>query len=263
MKFKNLLLASTIALGALGAKAQTETAPATPPPAPPAPQFTEAQAFEAYGWYIGKNSGLADLEFTQEQADALIRGMMIAKEGKDSPHDLQKIGPEIDRILRAKQEVFLAKMRAKAAAEAEKFFAEVKAKPGVVVLPSGLAYEIVKPGAGDYPKATDTVTVHYKGTLTDGKVFDTSLEPREPGAPVTPAEFALNGVIPGWTEGLQKINKGGKIKLYVPAALGYGEQGQGAIPPNSTLIFEVELLDIKTPPPPAPETSETPATPAP
>jgi FKBP-type peptidyl-prolyl cis-trans isomerase len=105
--------------------------------------------------------------------------------------------------------------------------------------------------------------VHYKGTLTDGKVFDTSLEPREPGAPVTPAEFALNGVIPGWTEGLQKINKGGKIKLYVPAALGYGEQGQGAIPPNSTLIFEVELLDIKTPPPPAPETSETPATPAP
>src|SRR6185436_13396180 len=107
------------------------------------------------------------------------------------------------------------------------------------------------------PKPTDTVKVHYTGTLVDGTVFDTSLKPREAGAAIEPAEFPLDQVIPGWTEGIQKLQKGGKIKLYVPSNLAYGDDGRPGIPPASTLIFEVELLDIKPTPaqpamPPAP-----------
>lgn len=253
MKLKQTLIASALVLGAAVAGAQTP--PAAAPAAPAvtdgaivAPQFTPAQALEAYGWYIGKSNGLAELGFTQAEVDSLIKGMLLARDGKESPYDLQQIGPEVDKLLRSKQEAYLAKVKEKASAEAEKLLAEVKAKPGVVVLPSGVVYEIVQPGTGAYPKPTDIVKVHYTGKLVDGTVFDTSLEAREPGQPVTPAEFPLNRVIPGWTEGLQKINKGGKIKLYIPPALGYGDSGQGAIPPGATLIFDVELLDVQAPP---------------
>ena len=121
----------------------------------------------------------------------------------------------------------------------------IKKKPGVVSLPSGLSYEILQPGTGEYPKSTDSVKVHYTGTLIDGTVFDSSVQRNEP------AEFLLDQVVPGWTEGLQKINKGGKIKLYVPPHLAYGDDGRPGIPPASTLIFEVELLDFKSPTPPA------------
>jgi FKBP-type peptidyl-prolyl cis-trans isomerase len=89
------------------------------------------------------------------------------------------------------------------------------------------------------------VTVNYTGTLIDGTVFDTSLKPAQPGGQATPAQFQLDGVIPGWTEGIQKIAKGGKIKLYIPAQLAYGDDGRSGIPPGSTLIFDVDLLDIK------------------
>ena len=267
MKLKNILTVSALSLGlAAGAIAQPAPATATTPAAPAAaaaPQFTEAQALEAYGWYIGKSNGLAELEFTQAQVESLIKGMMIAREGKESPYELQKIGPEIDKLLRAKQEKYSAMQKEKSAAEAEKLFTEVKKNPKVVALPSGLLYEIVQAGAGEYPKPTDMVKVHYTGTLVNGTVFDTSLQPRQPGAAVEPAEFQLDQVIPGWTEGLQKINKGGKIKLYIPSALGYGEAGQGSIPPSSTLIFDVELIDVKPAPAAAPMTDIPPPPAAP
>jgi FKBP-type peptidyl-prolyl cis-trans isomerase len=272
MKLKHILITSALVLGAAVAGAQTPpAAPAAPavPATEPAPQFTPAQALEAYGWYIGKSNGLAELGFTQAEVDSLIKGMLLARDGKESPYDLQVIGPEVDKLLRSKQEAYVGKLKQEAAVEAEKLLTEVKAKPGVVVLPSGVIYEILKPGTGAYPKPTDIVKVHYTGTLVNGTVFDTSLEPRQPGQPVEPAEFPLNQVIPGWTEGLQKINQGGKIKLYVPPALGYGDRGQGAIPPGATLIFEVELLDVKAPPAaeaapamlpaPAPESAPAPA----
>jgi len=255
MKLKKTLIASALVLGCAVAGAQTSPAPAPAPaiaPAAPAPaaepEFTPEQALEAYGWYIGKTNGLAELGFSEAEVASLVKGMMIAREGKESPYDLQKAGPAIDKLLRGKQEAYTAKLKTAAAAEGEKLMAEIKAKPGVVFLPSGVAYEILKPGAGAYPKPTDIVTVHYTGKLANGTVFDTSLEPRQPGQPVVPAEFPLNRVIPGWTEGLQKINKGGKIKLYVPPSQGYGDNGQATIPPGSTLVFEVELLDVKAPP---------------
>ena len=112
-------------------------------------------------------------------------------------------------------------------------------KAGVVTLPSGLQYEVIKMGEGDKPKLTDSVRCHYEGTLINGVVFDSSIQRGEP------AEFPLQGVIKGWTEGLQLVTTGGKIELVLPADLAYGKEGAGAsIPPNATLYFDVEVLDV-------------------
>lgn len=121
----------------------------------------------------------------------------------------------------------------------EKFLAENKAKEGVKATASGLQYKVIIEGTGKSPKATDTVSVHYRGTLLDGKEFDSS---HKRGMP---AEFPLNGVIPAWTEGVQLMKEGGKTMFYIPAKLAYGARGQGPIGPNETLIFEIELLKVK------------------
>lgn len=256
MKLKYTLTASLLALGITAAvtaeeaktpasKAQPASAgPAAAPAAPaaaPAPQYTEAQLLETFGWFIGKRIGLSDLGFTPEQTNSIVKGLLIASGGKESPYDLQKIGPEMDKFMQEKQQQYMAKQKQQGQADTEKFFKELKDKKGVVTLPSGLAYEIVQPGTGPYPKPTEIVRVHYTGTLINGNKFDSSLDRGEP------AEFPLNEVIPGWTEGIQKINKGGKIKLYIPANLAYGDDQKPGIPPNSTLLFDVELLDIKPP----------------
>ena len=120
----------------------------------------------------------------------------------------------------------------------EKYLKEVSNNKSVYTTPSGLKYRKIKAGNGKKPKATDRVKVHYTGTLIDGKVFDSSVER---GEPIT---FALNQVIPGWTEGLQLMDEGSKYMLYIPYNLGYGEQPVGDIPAGSTLTFEVELLEI-------------------
>ena len=126
------------------------------------------------------------------------------------------------------------------AAKGEAFLAENAKKDGVNVLPSGLQYKVEREGAGASPSATDKVQVHYRGTTIDGKEFDSSYKRGQP------AEFGLNQVIPGWTEGLQLLKEGGKAPLYIPSKLAYGTRGApGAIGPNETLIFEVELLKVK------------------
>jgi len=122
--------------------------------------------------------------------------------------------------------------------EGIEFLAENSKKPGIVITPSGLQYEVITEASGPKPDATDTVRVHYRGTLTDGTVFDSSYDRGNP------IEFPLNGVIPGWTEGVQLMSVGSKYKFYIPQELGYGPGGAGPIPPYSVLIFEVELLDI-------------------
>lgn len=132
--------------------------------------------------------------------------------------------------------------------EAEKAIAEGKVfleangkREGVTTTKSGLQYEVLTPGKGERsPKATDTVVCHYEGRLVSGKVFDSSYERNQP------AEFGLNQVIPGWTEGLQLMSEGAKFRFYIPYLLGYGEQGAGpSIPPYSTLVFDVELISVK------------------
>lgn len=134
----------------------------------------------------------------------------------------------------------VSKKEAQKTLEAGQAFLEAnKAKEGVITLPSGLQYEIITEGTGPKPVETDKVKCHYHGTLIDGKVFDSSVDRGEP------AEFPVNGVIPGWVEALQLMPVGSKWKLYVPAELAYGERGAGQdIGPNTALIFEVELLEI-------------------
>ncbi|MBN1128637.1 MAG: FKBP-type peptidyl-prolyl cis-trans isomerase [Chitinispirillaceae bacterium] len=121
----------------------------------------------------------------------------------------------------------------------DSFLAENKSKAGVTTTASGLQYSVIKQGTGPKPKATDAVKVHYRGTLLDGKEFDSSIKRGEP------VEFPVSGVIPGWTEALQLMNVGSKYKLVVPPSLAYGERGAGPdIGPNAVLVFEVELLEI-------------------
>ena len=120
----------------------------------------------------------------------------------------------------------------------QKFLEENAKKKGVVTTSSGLQYEVLSEGKGEKPKASDIVKVHYTGTLIDGTKFDSSRDRNEP------AEFPLDHVIPGWTEGVQLMTVGSKYKFYLPSKLAYGEQGAGTIPPNSVLVFEVELLSI-------------------
>jgi FKBP-type peptidyl-prolyl cis-trans isomerase len=247
MKLKNTATIALLALGLNTARAEAQKitvpgiAPAPAPAAAPAkPAFTEAQIVETFGWFVGKRVGLTDLEFTAAEIAAFMNGLSTAAAGKDSPYELEKIGPLMDEFMQKKQGAAVAKAKTKSLAANTAYFTKLKeTNKNLVELPSGLRYEVLKPGVGAFPKASDTVKVHYVGTLVDGTEFDSSVKRGEP------AEFPLEGVIPGWTEGLQKINKGGKLKLYVPPHLGYGDEEQGKIPRGSTLVFEVELLDIK------------------
>ena len=250
MKFTSTFKAALLALGTVAVLSAQDAAPAAAAPAaaPAVAKFTEPQLLETFGWFVGRRMGLSELGFTAEQTASIIKGIQASASGAESPFKIDEVGPELDKFMQAKQAEYTAKQKTKNDALSAKFFATLKDKKGVIATPSGLHYEIVTPGTGDFPKATDVVKVHYTGTLVDGTVFDSSVQRGEP------VEFPLNGVIPGWTEGVQKIAKGGKIKLYVPFQLAYGEEGRPpTIPPAATLLFEVELLDFKAPPAAAPE----------
>ena len=143
------------------------------------------------------------------------------------------------QMMQEKMQANIAAVAAKNKVEGDKFHAENSKADGVVTTASGLQYIVLEAGDGKTPSATDTVRVHYTGSLLDGKVFDSSVMRGEP------AQFGVNQVIPGWSEALQLMTVGSKYKLFLPGALAYGERGAGEqIPPNATLVFEVELLDI-------------------
>ncbi len=167
--------------------------------------------------------------------DALIRGMIDAMSGAElamSDEEAAASMAEFQKFAQKdKEEALVAKGRE---------FLGLKAKEeGVVVLPSGLQYKIIRPGTGASPKATETVETHYRGTFADGKEFDSSYSRG------TPASFPVNRVIPGWTEALQLMKVGAKWELYIPYDLAYGAAGRAGIPAYSTLIFEIELLSIQ------------------
>ena len=158
-----------------------------------------------------------------------------ATSGAPQEVDIKVYGPKV-------RDLAMAKAKEKAAAEAAKaavFVDQALKEPGAVKTASGMVYIEQKKGTGAAPKATDTVKVHYKGTLVDGKTFDSSYDRGEP------AQFPLNGVIPCWTEGVQKMAVGGKAKLICPPAIAYGDRGSPpVIPPGATLVFEIELLEV-------------------
>ena len=170
--------------------------------------------------------------------DAFVTGVRDRLEGAE----MQVSEADAERALSALMTSRQAEADAQALENLEaglSFLEENAQREGVEVLPSGLQYEVLEPGEGDKPGATDTVTTHYEGRLIDGTVFDSSYERGEP------ASFPLNRVIAGWTEALQLMPTGAKWRLYVPASLAYGDRGAGQIPPNSTLIFDVELLSVE------------------
>lgn len=176
-------------------------------------------------------SRYGDLDF-----DALLEGIRDQHEGKETALTLD----EAEMALQEFERKAMEEKSGKARADGLAFLETNKALDGVKVTGSGLQYEVLVEGDGPKPAVTDTVSVHYTGTLINGNVFDNSVERG------TPAEFPLNGVIPGWTEGLQLMSVGSKYKFVIPSELAYGERGAGRdIGPGETLIFEVELLEIK------------------
>ena len=187
-----------------------------------------AARMEGLGYTLNNEAFLLGLK-----ESAMESGRSLSNEA------LQQTMQEAQALYQQRQEEEIAKQGAGNQSAGEAFLAANAKKAGVMTTPSGLQYKIITKGDGSMPTAADTVQVHYRGTLIDGTEFDSSYSH---GGPAT---FPLNGVIPGWTEGLQLLSKGGKAELYIPSELAYGPRGMGqVIGPNSTLVFEVELLDI-------------------
>ena len=168
----------------------------------------------------------------------VIKDDLDGKDAKLTDEQMKTIQEAFTVRLQERQAAEQAAKAAAAKAEGEAFLASNKDKPGVQVTESGLQYRVERAGNGDSPSAADVVRVHYKGTLLDGEVFDSSYDRGEP------AEFGLNQVIPGWSEGVQLMKVGSKYTFWIPAGLAYGEAGGGPIPGNAMLTFEVELLEI-------------------
>jgi FKBP-type peptidyl-prolyl cis-trans isomerase FklB len=175
--------------------------------------------------------------------EILVKGIKDAFSGAKplmTEQEMKETIMALQKDLQAKQQEQVKVLAEKNKKEGEAFLAENKKKQGVITMPSGLQYKILTDGKGKFPKATDTVTVNYKGTLIDGTEFDSSYKRGQP------ATFTVNGVIPGWTEALQLMREGSKWQLFVPSNLAYGERGAGgSIGPNAVLIFDVELISIK------------------
>lgn len=190
---------------------------------------------DIYQNWLQQNLGINGQAAGQSMIDA-YKGQNTWNEATMRPL-LTRFQQEFEKRQRAEQEKLMAGMGDNIAA-GKKFLEENALNKSVYTTKSGLQYKVIQKGNGRKPKATDKVKVHYSGTLIDGTKFDSSYDRNQP------AEFPLNAVIPGWTEGLQLMDVGSKYILYIPYNLGYGEQPAGSIPPGSTLIFEVELLDI-------------------
>jgi len=191
------------------------------------------------GVQIGSQLSMGKDELDVNKLMLGLKDALAGVEPRIKKEDMQKAMQEFQQTMQTKQQAKMKEMADKNAKEGETFLADNKKKDGVVTLPSGLQYKVITAGKGASPKATDTVVTHYRGTLIDGKVFDSSYDRNEP------ATFPVNGVIPGWTEALQKMKVGDKWQLFIPANLAYGENGAGPIAPNSVLIFDIELLEIK------------------
>ena len=187
----------------------------------------------ALGMVIGQNlKDMGIAQFDDEKFTTAVRHILTDAKPEMTMAEAHQ---QVAAYLQAKEAE-----KGKAAREAgERFLAENAKKEGVVVLPSGLQYQVLTAAEGRKPAATDSVKCHYEGRLTDGSVFDSSYRRGEP------ATFPLNGVIAGWTEGLQLMGEGSKFRFFIPYHLAYGERGAGAsIPPYAALVFDVELLEV-------------------
>jgi FKBP-type peptidyl-prolyl cis-trans isomerase FklB len=225
---KSLLIASVTVLLVTPLFAQEKSTP---------PKDPKDKVSYSIGLNIGFNLSKQQVPVNP---DALAAGIKDGLAGKP-----QMTEAEVKETMAAFEKDMIEKQKAageKNATEGAKYLEENKKKEGVKTTTSGLQYKSLKEGSGPQPKATDTVTVNYRGTLTDGTEFDSSFKHNN-----EPATFPLNNVIKGWTEGVQLMKEGSKYQFVIPAALAYGDRSPGAgIPPNSVLVFEIELLKVKS-----------------
>lgn len=233
-----LLAAMMISLPALAE--ETKSADEKKPAEPAAEFKTEVEKVSyCIGHQIGSELRGGKLEISVE---VLAKALAEAYEGKPqrmTDEQMMETMTNFQKTRRTKMEAERKEASEKGRAEGKAFLDENVKKEGVKTTASGLQYKVIDPGKGKTPKATDTVRVHYRGRLIDGTEFDSSYKRGEP------AEFPVGGVIKGWTEALQLMKEGAKYELYIPSDLAYGENGAGRdIPPNATLIFEVELQKV-------------------
>ena len=197
----------------------------------------------SYALGIGIGSQLAGMgakELNIDDFAQAIKDVISGSELKVDNAEAQTLVQNFFQEQEAKQQAAAAEAGKAAKAAGEAFLAENGKKDGIVTLPSGLQYQVLKEGNGKKPSSTDQVVCHYEGTLIDGTVFDSSYQRNQP------ATFGLNQVIPGWTEGVQLMQEGAKYRFFIPYKLAYGERGAGAqIPPFATLVFDVELIEVK------------------
>jgi len=204
----------------------------------PALQTQKDKASYAIGRFLAKDIMSKGVDLNTEVFIKGFRDGITGAKPAMTENEAQAAMNQLNRDLAAKRSAELVK----SAAQEEKFLVENKEKPGVKTLPSGLQYKVLKEGSGASPTLYDTVTVNYRGTLLNGTEFDSSYKRNKPST------FPVNGVIPGWSEALQLMSPGAKWQFFIPSRLAYGETGvDGLIPPNATLIFEVELVSISDP----------------
>ena len=237
--FRGLSLAAcALTLAACSKKAAAPAATASP--AAQVGMTDDQKTLYAMGFIAGGN--FAQFKLTAEEFAVFEKGLEASSLGKKPEVELASYQPRIEPYLQAK--VAQARVANVGVAQARRvadavFVTKAAAEPGAMKLASGAVVQTLQPGKGASPKPTSTVKVHYEGKLTDGTVFDSSIQRGQP------VEFPLNGVIPCWTEGVARMKVGEKARLTCPSEAAYGDQGQGPIPPGATLIFEVELLSIK------------------
>ncbi len=215
------------------AKAPPADAPVTAKAAPLTPEERKKVLY-AFGAVVAQRTPLAQTGLDEAELNQVLAGFTDATLGKPLQVQTNEIMPKVEQFLRERQQARGEQEKQKG----KKYLEEQAAAAGAQKQPSGLIYFETQAGTGAQPVATDTVKVHYKGTLTNGTEFDSSYKRG------SPAEFPLSGVIKCWTEGVAKMKVGGKAKLVCPAEIAYGERATGNIPPNSVLNFEVELLGI-------------------
>lgn len=192
------------------------------------------------GYQFGQNLKAQDVEINLDVYISGIRDSLGGKDSLMSQEETRTTLSDLQKRIAAVRQKELKEKAEKNLSESKAFLAENGKKEGIKTLLSGLQYKVLAEGYGKMPKAEDTVTVHYKGTLIDGREFDASYKRGQP------ATFKVNGVIKGWSEALQLMKEGSKWQLYIPPDLAYGERAMGPqIPPNSALIFEVELISVK------------------